>query len=261
MVVFPNCKINLGLRILSKREDNYHELETIMYPIPLYDILEIVPNPTFEFVQTGIDVAVDLEQNICVKAYRLFQNEFSISPVRIHLHKQLPMGAGMGGGSADGTFVLKTLNSLFNLQLSEADLLYWSAFLGSDCPFFINNNAQLAKGRGDVLQPISVSLKGKYLAIVQPNIHISTKDAFENVFISGKANELVLDIQKPIREWKSIIQNDFENHIFEKYPLLRDLKETFYQNGALYASLTGSGSVVYGIFDFIPSGYSRVIEL
>ncbi len=261
MVVFSNCKINLGLRILKRREDGYHEVETVMYPLPLYDILEVLPSDSFKFLQTGLVVDGSQEDNMCVKAYRLFQKAFGIGPVYMHLHKQLPIGAGMGGGSANGTFVLKVLNTLFQLNLEEADLQFWSAKLGSDCPFFVKNTPQLARGRGEILEEIPVSLKGRFLVIEKPDIVISTGFAFQDVHISGISNELVNHLRQPLETWKTFVKNDFENHIFEKYPELRQIKDLFYKKGALYASLTGSGAVVYAIFNHRPEGFKTIIEL
>ncbi len=261
MVLFPNCKINLGLRILSKREDGYHELESVLYPVPFYDVLEITPSESFKFIQTGLQINGSPEENICVKAFRLLEDRFQIEPVSIHLHKQLPMGAGMGGGSANGTFVLAAINKVLNIGITEQEMIELSAQLGSDCPFFVRNIPQLAKGRGDVLAPIDVNLKGKYLGVEHLPIHISTADAFSGVHISGVNEDWVDIFAQPIEKWRDLLYNDFENHIFEKYPALGELKDHFYQSGALYASLTGSGSVVYGIFDEIPVGFKKVIEL
>lgn len=261
MVVFPNCKINLGLHIVGKRADGYHEIETVMYPVPLCDILEVVPSTTFEFIQTGAPVNGGLEDNICVKAFRLLQDRYQIEPVSMYLHKQLPMGAGMGGGSADGTFTIKALNELFQLNLSEEQMITLSAELGSDCAFFVKNTPQLATGRGEKLEDIHVSLKGYYLALLHPPIHISTAEAFRGVHISGRSNQLKDIVNLPISQWNGILENDFEKHIFEHYPVLAEAKQRLYKDGAIYASLTGSGSVVYGIFDHHPKRYDKVIEI
>lgn len=261
MVVFPNCKINLGLHIIGKRSDGYHELETVMFPVPMHDILEVVPSSSFHFEQSGTVVAGNLEDNICVKAFRLLEQKYDISPVDMYLHKQLPMGAGMGGGSADGTFALQALNAVMDLNLSTDELIELSAQLGSDCPFFVRNTPQLAKGRGEILTEVPVSLKGYYLALLHPPIHISTAEAFQGVHISGRSGELEKLVQLPVTEWKGKLENDFEIHIFERYPALSQAKEQLYKDGAIYASLTGSGSVVYGIFDHPPKGYEMVIAI
>ena len=261
MVVFPNCKINLGLRIINKRSDGYHELETLMYPVPYYDILEVMDADQFQFTQTGSTVAGSMEDNICVKAYRLMVEKHAIPPVSIHLHKQLPMGAGMGGGSADATFTLKVINDLLALNLSVEQLQEYSAELGSDCPFFVKDVPQLATGRGEILEDISLDLKGYFLVLIHPAIHISTAEAFRGVHISGKSGESKEISTLPVENWKGVMKNDFENHIFENHPELAAVKSQLYESGAIYASMTGSGSVVYGLFKDRPNGFTTVIEL
>jgi len=248
MIVFPNAKINLGLNIIEKRPDGYHELETVMVPIPLYDILEITKSNTFEYVHSGIEVGGSLEDNLCVKAYHLINENYSIPPVRIHLRKQIPMGAGLGGGSADATFVLKTLNELFQLNISTKKLQEFAGKLGSDCPFFVLNTPQIAKGRGEILQEIDLDLSGIYLKLVFPAIHISTKIAFSGVHISGDSGKLVEDLQDSIETWQEHVKNDFEYHIFKEFPVLSHYKENFLKEKAVYASMSGSGSTVFGLY-------------
>ncbi len=252
MILFPNAKINIGLSIIEKRLDGYHELESVMMPIALHDILEITKSRDFEFIQTGFTVDGNNVDNICVKAFQLMKEKFNIGNVRIHLRKQIPIGAGLGGGSADATFVLKGLNELFQLNLSVAELQQLSAQLGSDCAFFVENVSQLAKGRGEVLKKISIDLSGKYIKIINPGIHISTKEAFSNIVISGKRDGLNAVSETPINDWKNFVFNDFETHIFVLHPELKFIKEQLYLEGAIFASMSGSGSTLFGIFDVLP---------
>lgn len=253
MIVFPNAKINLGLNIVEKRSDGYHELETVMIPIPLYDILEITKSEKFEYVHSGIEVGGSLEDNLCVKAYHLIKENYSISPVRIHLRKQIPMGAGLGGGSADATFVLKTLNDLFELNISTEKLQEFAGKLGSDCPFFVLNTPQIATGRGEILSEINLDLSGLFLKLAFPSIHISTKTAFSGVHISGDLGKLASFILQPIEMWQGNVKNDFEHHVFEEFPVLSHYKMNFLKDGAIYTSMSGSGSTVFGIYTEKPS--------
>jgi len=252
MILFPNAKINLGLSIISKRQDDYHELESIMLPIPLFDILEITKSKKFEFIQTGIKVDGDLNANLCVRAFEIMRAKFDISAVRIHLRKQIPMGAGLGGGSADATFVIKGLNELFHLDLSDAQMQELSSELGSDCAFFVRNCPQLAKGRGEILKDFELDLTGVYLKIIHPGIHISTKEAFSEVYKSGANNHLLDAISQPKHSWKDSIYNDFEKHLFVNHPDLLEIKTQCYSEGAFYASMSGSGSTMFGLYDSEP---------
>lgn len=247
MILFPPAKINLGLNILYKREDSYHELNSVMTPIPLTDILEIVPSESFKFEQSGITIPDEIENNLCVKAYRLFQEYYNISPVNIHLKKIIPMGAGLGGGSSDAASVLLGLNKLFELNLADEVLENMAAQLGSDCPFFIKNSTQLATGRGEILKPINFNLRDYYIKLLNIGIHVSTKEAYSNVHFSDNI-ELDKIISKPIHAWQETLTNDFEKSVFLKYPELKKIKENFYDEGALYAAMSGSGSTMFGIF-------------
>ena len=247
MILFPPAKINLGLNILFKREDGYHELNSVMTPIPLTDILEIVPSESFKFEQSGINIPDEIENNLCVKAYRLFQDYYNISPVNIHLKKIIPMGAGLGGGSSDAAYVLLGLNKLFELNLADEVLENMAAQLGSDCPFFIKNLTQLATGRGEILKPINFDLKDYNIKLLNIGIHVSTKDAYSNVNFS-KNKELDKIITAPIQTWQEMVSNDFEKSVFLKYPELKTIKQKFYDEGALYAAMSGSGSTMFGIF-------------
>ncbi|MBT1696247.1 4-(cytidine 5'-diphospho)-2-C-methyl-D-erythritol kinase [Fulvivirgaceae bacterium PWU4] len=249
MVSFPPCKINLGLNIISKRPDGYHDLITCFYPVPWYDILEIIPATDFSFSSSGLPIPGDPEANLCIKAYRLLKKDFDLGNVSMHLHKILPMGAGLGGGSADAAWVLRTLDQVFNLQLTSEKLRYYASQLGSDCAFFISDKPMLGTGRGEVLEPVSVNLAGKFMVLVKPDIHVSTAEAYSAVRPGQPAHDLnkVLE-QQPVDSWKGSVVNDFEDSVFRRYPLIARIKETLYAKGALYASMSGSGSAVFGIF-------------
>lgn len=255
MIVFPNCKINLGLHILRKRPDGYHDLETIFYPLPLCDILEIIDNPhpdlsePLPFSLTGLNIKGDVSSNLCIKAYRLLKRDFPELPsVRIHLHKVIPSGAGLGGGSANGAFTLIVLNKKFKLGLKENELVEYASQLGSDCPLFILNKPCYATGRGEHLEPISLDLSGYKFVVVNPGIHIDTGRAFLDMKPAQPEISLKEIISKPVDKWKYELSNDFEKSVFPKYRAIVDIKDEFYKRGAVYASMTGSGSTVFGIF-------------
>ena len=252
MLFFPNCKINLGLKILRRRPDGYHDLETIFYPLPLKDTLESIQLPAAEtpsFSSYGIPIPGSPENNLCLKAWRLLKNDYPNLPaVHIHLLKNIPIGAGLGGGSADGAWTLKGLDSQFHLGLSQEQLLHYAAQLGSDCPFFILNTPCLGSGRGEKLQPISLDLSPYTFALVDPGIHIGTAQAFGLCSPAENPVPLTTIIAQPIASWRDRLQNDFEFSVFQLHPELEKIKATLYANGALYASLTGSGSSFFGIF-------------
>jgi 4-diphosphocytidyl-2-C-methyl-D-erythritol kinase len=248
MISFPGCKINLGLHILYKREDGYHEIESVMYPVPLNDVLEIVPDNTFQFVSTGLAIPGNAEDNLCVRAYQLLQKDFQIPPVYMHLHKNIPLGGGLGGGSADGAHVLLLLNQLFQLGLSVEQLQHYAAQLGSDCPFFILNEPQEAKGRGELLAPLTIDLSDYFLKIINIGLHISTAEAYGNSTPAIPETSIRTQLTKPITAWKDALENDFEKGIFPRYPELKKIKDQLYAEGAVYASMSGSGSTMYGIF-------------
>lgn len=254
MVSFPNCKINIGLNITEKRTDGYHNLETVFFPVPFYDVLEIILSDSSQknentFTTSGIVIDANVENNICSKAYHLIDKQVQKLPaIKIHLHKNIPAGAGLGGGSANGAFMLKMLNEKFSLNLSEQQLIDLSLQLGSDCPFFIQNKPCYATGRGEIMTDISLDLNGMYLVLVNPGIHVSTAEAFSLIQPKQPHENLQQLIALPIEEWKKNIINDFEKPAIRKYPAIGDIKNKLYNNGALYASMTGSGSTVYGIF-------------
>ena len=244
MIVYPNAKINLGLNILRKREDGYHDISSLFYPVKeCVDILEIVKSEKFEFTKSGIEIPDG--QNICEKAWRLLDADFGIGNVKIHLHKQIAIGAGLGGGSADASFTLKVLDDLFDLNLSDTELEKYALKLGADCPFFIENKPKLVEGMGEKMTFVDLDLSEYNIRLINPGIHVSTKEAYNGVVpkISEQAVEQI--IQLPIKEWKNKLKNDFEDSVFAKHPQLEKIKEDLYNNGAIYASMSGSGSVLY----------------
>jgi len=252
MICFPNAKINIGLFITEKRADGFHNLESIFVPIALSDILEFVEtidNELYTFVNTGLAIDGDTDNNLVIKAYKLLQATYKLPPLAIHLHKIIPFGAGLGGGSADAAFMLSALNEHFTLNLSKSELKNFAQKIGSDCSFFIENKSCLATGRGEILKPIDLQLSNYKIILVQPNVHVSTKEAYSKVIPEKREISLENEIIKPISEWKYLITNDFEKSIFEIYPEIQEIKNEFYKNGALYSSMSGSGSSVFGIFD------------
>lgn len=248
MICFPNAKINLGLNIVSKRPDGYHNLETVFYPIPVKDALEVVSANATTFTQTGIPVDAPQEKNLVIKALRLLETHTAVPPLEIHLLKAIPFGAGLGGGSADAAFMLKLINQFANLGIDEAQLETWAARIGADCPFFIRNKPVFATGTGNIFEPIDLSLAGYHLCLVKPDIAVSTAEAYARVTPSRGAVSLKEIITRPITEWKEVMTNDFEASVFPRFPEIRHLKEKLYEAGALYASMSGSGSSVFGIF-------------
>lgn len=255
MIVFPNCKINLGLQILDKREDGFHNIETIFYPVPLKDALEIIPFESKEqviFSSSGKAINVEAKDNLCLLAYYLLKNDFPDLPgVKIHLHKSIPMGAGLGGGSADAACTLQLLNKLFRLNITTEKLLDYSLQLGSDCPFFIINTPCTGTGRGEILQEIELDLSSFKIILVNPRIHVNTGEAFKNLNLTAETlsrDSLNDKIQQPIETWKDTIENDFELPVFDKYPLIKNIKEDLYKHNAVYAAMSGTGSTVFGLF-------------
>ncbi|MEQ6121118.1 4-(cytidine 5'-diphospho)-2-C-methyl-D-erythritol kinase [Reichenbachiella sp. MALMAid0571] len=248
MISFPNAKINLGLNILSKREDGYHNISSCFYPVPWCDILEIIPSIDLKFTSSGIDIPGDKSNNLCIQAYNLFNKDFNIPGVHIHLHKIIPIGAGLGGGSSDCAFTLKMLNNLFQLNLSDDRLESYAGKLGSDCPFFIRNKPTLVSGTGDQFKPISLNLSGNTMVLVYPKIHISTREAYAGIKPMLPKQSITEIIDLPISKWKSLLTNDFENSLYKTHPDIKNIRQLLYEHGAVYASMTGSGSTVFGIF-------------
>ena len=250
MIYFPSCKINLGLHILSKYANGYHEIETGMLEIPFKDVLEIVPSSDFTFTSSGL--IIPGTSNICIEAFRLFQELFNIPNVHIHLHKIIPMGGGLGGGSADGAQTLVLLNELFDLGLTTEELKKHASQLGSDCPFFIEGGFQLAKGRGELLETLPIKLPHFTICLVNLGIHISTKEAYGNVTPSSDRPDLKQLLALPLTEWKTQLSNDFEKSAFRTHPTLSKVKEELYDAGAVYAAMSGSGSTMFGLFSESP---------
>ncbi len=266
MILFPPAKINLGLNVLNKRSDGFHELDTCMIPIPLCDVLEILPSKEFSFKQTGLSISGESTDNIVVKAFKLVQQYYNIGNVYIHLRKNIPMGAGLGGGSADGTYTILALNEIFNLQLSNERMRELSGELGSDCPFFVENKAQIAKGRGERLSFVDLDLSAYFLKLINPNIHISTAEAYASIGFYVGASCVEDIISQPIESWKEQLQNSFECSAFSNYPVLERIKNELYSEGAIYAAMSGSGSTMFGVFKEKPSCtqsacYERIVEL
>lgn len=253
MIVFPNCKINLGLHILNKRTDGFHNLETIFYPLPFKEALEVIPEDDetkeVNFTGTGLPINLSTADNICVKVYQLLKKDFQdLPPVKIHLHKTIPAGAGLGGGSADGAFTLLLLNKIFDLQLTGKSLEEYASTLGSDCAFFIKNKLCIASGKGEVLEPIDIDLNAYKIILVNPGIHINTDWAFQHIIPRSNRISLKEIIKEPITKWKEKLINDFEIPICKIFSEIEKIKTSLYEHGAIYASLTGSGSTVYGFF-------------
>lgn len=252
MRVKANCKLNLGLDVLCRREDGYHELETVMYPVRgLYDIIDIEPceGDTPRFGNVGIAVDCPAENNICIKAWQLLRERYGIGAVRITLDKRTPFGAGLGGGSADGTAVIAALNEIFELGLSEETLIELAAELGSDTPFFVRNTPQLCTGRGEIMESIDISLRGLWLVLIKPDESVSTREAYSGIKPFVPEVPLRERIARSVSEWQSVLKNDFEPHIFASHPQIKAVKEWLMSQGAIYASMSGSGSAVFGIFD------------
>jgi len=269
MITFPNAKINLGLNITEKRSDGYHNLETIFYPIPLEDALEVNINLSlrqkYALHTSGIVLDGKPEENLVTKAYLMLDNTFDLPPIDIHLYKHIPSGAGLGGGSADAAFMLKLLNDMFSLNLSIETLESYAAQLGADCAFFIRNQPTFAEGIGNLFSPIHLSLKGYKLVLIKPEIFVSTKSAFAHITPQNPTQSLKEIITGPITAWKTYMINNFEESVFPQYPEIKEIKNMLYNEGALYAAMSGSGSSVYGIFNkdmtpSIPSKYHFKFE-
>lgn len=250
MITFPNAKINVGLNIVEKRPDNYHNIESIFIPIPLRDILEIVESTDGEthLHLSGIVIDGDPMQNIVLKAYNLLNEEFHLPPVDIYLEKVIPFGAGLGGGSADAAFALKMLNALFSLNLTDEQLQQRAARIGADCAFFIANTPAYATGIGDALKPINIPFDNIHFTLVKPDVYVSTKEAYAHIK-PQKPTVCVMDaIIQPIETWRENIKNDFEESVFPQHTVLPAIKEKLYEQGAVYAAMSGSGSSIFGLF-------------
>ena len=258
MIVFPNCKINLGLKVIRKRPDGFHDIETVFYPVPLTDALEIIPTDygtnTFKFSSSGLNFDGEPDENLCVQAYQLIKKKFTaLPPVQIHLHKAIPIGAGLGGGSADAAFTLKILDKHFQLNLSAGNFLNYALQLGSDVPFFIVNKPCFASGRGEILKPVELNLSAYKIVVVYPDIHVNTAWAFSQIQLPDADLEpdtlsMLQILKQPVENWNDQLRNDFEPIIFNKYPGIREIKKKLSETGASYCSLSGSGSSVFAFF-------------
>jgi len=252
MVTFPICKINIGLNILRKRNDGFHDIETVFYPVQLCDILEVIERPVNSnlsmFNNTGLVIDSSVEKNLCVKAFRLLQADFKLPEVVIHLHKIIPFGAGLGGGSSDAAYTITSINKLFSLGLNEKEMCNYASQIGSDCAFFISSQPSIASGRGEILENLKISLSGWHIILIKSEIHISTAEAYSGVSPKIPNSRLADNVMLPIERWKDFIFNDFENHLFEKYSQLDEIKNKLYEIGAVYAAMSGSGSTIFGLF-------------
>ncbi len=256
MIIFPKAKINLGLHITGKRNDGYHNIETIFYSVNLCDALEFVVHQGHEkkdiLTITGLETGGLNEDNLVLKGVRLLRKKFDLPFLKIHLHKAIPAGAGLGGGSSDAAGILKCINKGLNLSIGEEDLKAYALELGSDCPFFLCNLPSLATGRGEIMESLDTFLSGFHIVLINPRIRISTKEAYENCSYIHHSVNLRQIISQPAEEWKDLLINDFEMYVFRKYPLIENIKTSLYESGALYSSMSGSGSTVYGIFSEKP---------
>ncbi len=253
MISFPNAKINIGLNIIGKRADGYHDIQSAFYPIALCDALEIVENQDknidpISMSFSGIEIPGEANNNLCYKAYQLIAKDYTLPKIRVHLHKHIPIGAGLGGGSSDAAFFIRLLNDKFELGLAWGEMHHYARQLGSDCSFFVTNKSAFIQGKGDHYEPIQLNISGYYILLIYPHIHINTAKAYNGVKPKIPLRSLQNDLKLPIEQWKNYVHNDFEDSVFIQFPELKKIKEQLYYTGALYAAMSGSGSTVYGIF-------------
>ena len=249
MLTFANAKINLGLNLTEKRSDGYHNLETVFYPIKLYDVVELIDAEVTTCITKGVEIPGSGEDNICLKAFKILQNDFNLPNQQIVLLKNIPVGAGLGGGSADAAFLIKLINEKFDLKMSLAKMQDYARDLGADCAFFIDNQPVYAFGKGDQFEDLVIDFSKYFLVLVKPNIHVSTAEAYQNIEIKTPLKSLKNLIQLPITVWKDHIFNDFESTVFQKYPEIEKIKSELYASGATFALMSGSGSSVFAIFE------------
>ncbi len=265
MICFPNAKINIGLRVVERQSDGYHHIETILYPVGLSDILEFVEDSavnsgTCRLKITGLSIPAPVEDNLVMKAYKLMNRNKKLPGIQAHLHKIIPMGSGLGGGSSDAAFMLKSLDEVYTSGMNQGEMANIAANIGSDCPFFIRNTPVYAFGKGERFKEINLDLSGLYLIMVLPGIHISTPEAYASVSV-GKPEQSLYDlIRFPVETWKDNIINDFETNIFKRFPELEMIKEELYRLGAVFASMSGSGSTIYGLFLNPPQNMGSIEE-
>ncbi len=248
MITFPNAKINIGLNIINRRSDGYHNLETIFYPVGIKDALEVIEADQLKFTSSGLSIPGNADENLCLKAYRLIYRDFDRPPIHIHLHKHIPIGAGLGGGSADAAYCIKLINDKFSLELNTEQMEAYARQLGADCAFFIRNQPVFALEKGDIFKPLDLDLSSYYIIVVMPPVQVSTSKAYQHIKLHIPKQSLEELIKLPVENWKYLIENDFELPVFESQPSIAHIKIALYEAGALYASMSGSGSSVYGIF-------------
>lgn len=254
MVIKPNCKINLGLNVIRKRDDGFHDIESVFYPAGLCDTIEINPSPDleFRFSNSGLGIPGNPDSNLCVKAWKLMNSLYQVPPVSIHLEKIIPTGSGLGGGSSDGAFTIKALNEMFRLGLDTGQLKDLASRLGSDCAFFIENVPAVAKGKGEILEKVSVSIGGLTLVIIVPPVHMGTSEAYSFIRPARHEHSPQEIISLPIERWRDLMINDFEVYVCTKYPAISRIRETLYGYDAIFSSMSGSGSAVFGLFSKVP---------
>jgi 4-diphosphocytidyl-2-C-methyl-D-erythritol kinase len=262
MIIHPNAKINLGLNVVSKRPDGFHNIESCFLPIGLVDVLEIeVSDRETKIEISGIDIPGKIDENLCIKGWELIHKNYDIPPVNIKLKKVIPIGAGLGGGSSDAAFMLKLLNTIFKIGISDNELVEFATQLGSDCAFFVKNLPAIAKSKGEDLKLVTVSLGGYKLVLINPGLHISTAEAYSLVVPKYPLEDIEDILSDPPEKWTGRLVNDFELSVFKKYPKIRDIKDQLYELGAVYASMSGSGSSVYGFFkDKVPENIKDVFS-
>ena len=260
MYCLPNAKINIGLRIVAQRPDGYHDLQTVFYPLPLTDSLEVKKahhlHQPYEFILSGTPISGTNDRNLVVRVFLSLREEFQLPPTSIFLSKRIPVGAGLGGGSSDAAFMMKLLNDYYRLGLTDDDMEQRLTVFGADCPFFVRNTAVYAEGIGNEFSPVSLSLKGVYVVLVKPSVSVSTAEAYAGVVPQADtladthtpAMDTLAAIKQPLEQWRDVVVNDFEPSVFARYPEIAAIKQTLYDMGAVYASMSGSGSAVYGLF-------------
>lgn len=259
MIVFPNAKINIGLSIVSKRSDGYHNLETVFYPVSVTDALEMAAARELKLTATGIQLDNNAGENLVLRAWSAMEKDFDLPPVHFHLHKVIPFGAGLGGGSSDAAFTLKMVNEFFGLQLNAEELKKYARQIGADCSFFIENRPAFASGTGTYLNPIEIDLSQYQIVLLKPNLSVSTPDAYKHVQPAPASFNLKRLADLHPGQWKNVVVNDFEKSVFQMYPVVKECKEILYKMGALFASMSGSGSAVYGIFRHLPADFDKFI--
>jgi 4-diphosphocytidyl-2-C-methyl-D-erythritol kinase len=259
MIVFPNAKINIGLHVVSRRPDGYHNLETVFYPVPLADALEMAETGKEGITFSGLTVEGPASDNLVLKAYNLLKKDFGLPPVQFHLHKVIPTGAGLGGGSSDAAFTLKMLNDFYSLGLGSEKLKEYAAKIGADCAFFIDNTPSFAMGIGNELSPVELDLSHYHLVVLKPEVSVSTVQAYRNIVPATPVFDLKNLANIPVENWKDNVTNDFENSVFPQFPEIKKWKEKLYELGAVYASMSGSGSAVFGLFRHLPANFDNKI--